>query len=242
MPETLAYMSRVLERILAKLKSDPVDPHLAYFVRHVTFHEDMHAEAFIYTRQTLAYPAPDIGSKTVLPEASARLSTGDVAIPGGTYETGSRPGTEPLVFDNEKWAHAVRLEPFAIARQATTNGEFEAFVEAGGYSRTELWSPEGWTWRSKTNAPHPVYWRPASSGWEVRHFDRWLPIARDHAIIHVNWYEADAYSRWAKRRLPTEAEWEAAASGPEKRRFPWGETFLDHQHANLDGHTWESST
>jgi len=234
--ETLEYMRRVLERVLSKVRDDPVDPRLAYFVRHVTQHEDMHGEAFICTRQTLGYSPPALGNTATHREASRgyRLPTGDASIPGGTFELGARPGQEPFVFDNEKWAHAVHIEPFAIARRAVTQGDMAEFVLDHGYARENLWTPEGWKWRTATDTRHPIYWRFVQGLWDVREFDRWIPLDKSRAMIHLNWYEADAYCRWARRRLPTEAEWEFAASGFDKRRFPWGEARAD-THANLDG-------
>src|SRR5262249_38300771 len=140
---------------------------------------------------------------------------GDVFVPGGTFLLGATP-EEPFVFDNEKWAHPVEVAPFAIARAAVTQAEFAAFVEAGGYQRRELWDPEGWRWRETANSDHPVYWQPhPSAQWLRRDFDSWVPLEPNRPVLHVNWYEADAYCRWAGRRLPTEVEWEvAAAAGP----------------------------
>src|SRR5207249_4748039 len=139
-----------------------------------------------------------------------------------------------FVFDNEKWAHPVEVRPFAIARAPVTQSEFAAFVDDGGYRRPELWSEAGWKWCSANDAQHPVYWVKQAS-WTRRDFDRLVPLEPDRPVIHVNWYEADAYCRWARRRLPTEAEWELAAGGFEKRRFPWGDTPPTTERANLDG-------
>jgi iron(II)-dependent oxidoreductase len=82
----------------------------------------------------------------------------------------------------------------------------------------------------------PVYWESGPGGWSVRHFDHVMPLESDLPVIHVNWYEAEAYCNWAKRRLPTEAEWELAASGLDrKRRLPWGDQPATPETANLDG-------
>jgi gamma-glutamyl hercynylcysteine S-oxide synthase len=123
-----------------------------------------------------------------------------------------------FIFDNEKWAHEVEVAPFQIARFATSQAEFAEFVEDNGYSRKELWSVEGWAWRERERADHPVYWkRDAERGWMRRHFDRWVPLEPRHPVANVSWYEADAYCRWAKKRLPTEQEWEITANGIDRR-------------------------
>src|SRR5262249_33162301 len=149
------------------------------FVLLSIFHEDMHGEAFLYTRQTLAYPAPRegafAGKPAGVPGQGGPLP-GDVVIPGGTFLLGATP-EEPFVFDNEKWAHPIQVKPFAIARAAVTQAEFAAFVDDGGYRRPDLWHPQGWQWRQSVQAEHPVYWRRAQGGtWLRRVFDRWQPL------------------------------------------------------------------
>jgi iron(II)-dependent oxidoreductase len=244
--ETLAYMDAVLERAIAGLV-DCDRPEVAYAYRLALSHEDMHDEAFTYTRQTHGYPAPGLhGSGEYAAQAAKPPAIRSdpnkrfIDLPGGTFQLGSSP-TDPFLFDNEKWAHEAHLEPFRMARTAVTNGEFASFVDDGGYADRRLWSEEGWAWRDNAGAAHPVYWRGARSHWEERRFDRWQPLAVDHAIIHVNWYEADAYCRWAGVRLPTEAEWEAAACsaleapGAAKNLHPWGGAAPSSQRANLEG-------
>jgi iron(II)-dependent oxidoreductase len=235
--DTLAYMRQVLERVAEKLGRGPFSAEDDYFSRLATFHEDMHAEAFAYTRQTFSYPRPHpAGARQGETDAAGPLP-GDVVVPGGRFLLGARRGAEPFVFDNEQWAHPVELRPFAIARAPVTQAEFAAFVGEDGYRRRELWSEAGWEWRERAGALHPVYWQREGPGrWLRRDFDRWVPLGPHRPVLHVNWYEAEAYCRWAGRRLPTEAEWEAAAGGlDEKRRFPWGDSPPSAERANLDG-------
>jgi iron(II)-dependent oxidoreductase len=239
---TLAYMARVLDAMRARLAKGPLDDRVRYLFRLTLMHEDMHGEAFTYMRQTLAYPAPVIGGPAS-EDANAGPLPGDVAVPGGVFRLGSER-SEPFVFDNEKWAHEVRIEPFRIARAPVTNTEFAAFVADGGYRRRELWSENGWAWRTLAIAEHPVYWIRDGRAWRVRAFDHETELRPHRPVCHVNWHEAEAYCRWADRRLPTEAEWEAAAAGtaaggalaPGKRKYPWGDAPPDPARANLDGH------
>ncbi len=256
--ETLGYMKRILDRVLEQSTVNSTREingyDEAYFLQLALFHEDMHAEAITYTRQTLGYPAPHMTTSHVegkSGEADAPHSStsslkglGDTEVPGGTFQFGSSPGA-PFVFDNEMWAHAVEVKPFAISRTAVTNAEFAAFVDDGGYHRREFWDEEGWRWREGAEAERPVYWRPISGErWLRRNFDQWVPLEDDLPVLHVNWYEASAFCRWAGRRLPTEAEWEMAASSEpapsdrgiaeRKRLYPWGDAPPTPERANLD--------
>jgi gamma-glutamyl hercynylcysteine S-oxide synthase len=241
--KTLGYMDGVLQRVRDHLANDGPDAQRDYLTQYAVFHEDMHTEAFTYTRQTLGYPAPGIGAPLDAAWQAGGLEM-DVEIPGGTFLLGARPG-DGFAFDNEKWGHEVPVQPFRIARAAVSNTDFAAFVEDGGYRRPELWDEEGWQWRAAAGLEHPVYWRRGAEGWEWRHFDRWKPLPPDAAVIHVSWHEARAWCRWAGRRLPTELEWEVAAAGeptadgrslaPVKRRYPWGDAPPDPSYANLDG-------
>jgi iron(II)-dependent oxidoreductase len=236
--DTLRYMADVEAAVLDRVVRGSLTPKEVYFLRLVVFHEDMHGEAFLYARQTLGYPAPALAGRRAPPPAAAAPARGDAEVAGGTFLLGADPG-EPFVFDNEKWAHPVEVEPFRIARSAVTQAEFAAFVEDGGYRRRDLWTAEGWRAREAAKAEHPLHWRREGKTWRRRDFDRWVPLEPRRPALHVSAHEADAFCRWARRRLPTEAEWEAAASlapgSGAKRRFPWGDAPPTPDHACLDG-------
>lgn len=227
---TRDYQAEVLGLVLRRLENEPESRGLLYFANLAAFHEDMHGEAFHYTRQTLGYEDPFEPAKAAEPASAAQ---GDVAFDGGRFMLGAPPNDD-FVFDNEKWAHEVTLAPFRIARTAVTNAEFAAFVDAGAYGRREFWSDEGWAWRTAAGADTPRYWKKGGDSWLTRRFDRTLPLPLRHPVIHVNWHEAQAYCRFASRRLPTEAEWEYAAS-LDKKHFPWGGSLPAGKRANLEG-------
>lgn len=209
---TLDYQDRVLDRVLERLERDGGDEWLAYLAHLALFHEDMHAEAFHYTRQTLGYEAPALDP--VAPGEGGAAPGGDVELGGGTLMLGA-PRSSGYVFDNEKWAYPVEVAPFAIARHPVTNAQFLGFVRAGGAA--------------------PRYWAERDGEWLERRFDRLVPLEPDLPVVHVSWHEAQAYCRFAGRRLPTEAEWELAAGGLEKRRYPWGDDAPAPGRANLHG-------
>lgn len=242
MADTLDYIETVLDDCIRRLPAGMASEQDSYIYQFAAFHEDMHTEAYTYTRQTLGYPTPGF-AKAARP-AVAGAFPGDANVPGGTLYIGSEPDA-PILFDNEKWAHPVELAPFKIAKAAVSNAEFMAFVDAGGYTERDFWSDDGWAWRATENAEHPVYWQPSGEGdWRLRRFDALIDLPPDEAVIHVNWHEANAYCAWAGRRLPTEAEWDAAALAEptadgglarRKRTYPWGDEAPTPAHASLDG-------
>ena len=223
---TMDYYRRVLDEVRGRLARGDVPPREHYLVRYGIGHQNMHIESMVWCRQTLGYPRPASATEPPPPGGRAR---GDAAIPGGRYPIGMPPqgadfATTGFSFDNERPRFEADLAPFRIAKTLVTNGEFLAFVEDGGYGDPKPWSFRGRAWLGREAPPHPPYWRRGEGGaWQARHFDRWIDLPLDAPVMHVSYWEAEAYCNWAGRRLPAEYEWEAAARGSGGRAFPWGD-------------------
>ena len=277
--DTWRYLDEVLNRVIEPIEGKHnLSKEELYFYSLTAFHEAMHAEALACTRQSFGYPRPSfVPTRPVHEHRTDDLFQGDAEIPGGAFLIGATPEM-PFVFDNEKWAYEVVLRPFRIARAPVSNREFREFVEDGGYCQPKWWSEEGWRWLETGGAPelensfakffnkpikqasqahtakekleHPIYWHRDPDGqWQQRVFDRYVPLQDNLPVVHVSWYEAEAFCAWAGRRLPSEAEWETAASGEpssdgsslskKRRHFPWGDTLPTVAEANLD---WQNGT
>lgn len=240
-----AYGADVRAVLLARLNGPVASEADSYLYRLVTFHEDMHAEAFAYSRQTLGLPQVGRAPRAEHGVEASGACPGDVGIPGGDFLLGASQDAA-FVFDNEKWAHSQPVAPFQIARAPVTNSAFADFVAAGGYRNRAFWSAEGLAWLHASGAQAPAYWQGAPGDWRLRWYDQLVELQPHHPVMFVNWHEANAYCAYAGRRLPSELEWEVAAVGEVgadgllsagKRLQPWGSTTADAASgmvANLD--------
>ena len=222
---TRAYLAQVRASTLQSLRdSAPTDDAL-YFFRLVLFHEDMHREAWCFMAQRLGI---DLGAAMPGDGPSASAAHGEWHVPAGLSQIGS--GTSGFAFDNELQASERFVEAFTIDRAPLTWQRFLPFVEAGGYETETLWSADGWAWINDSRDPvrcHPQHLRHTASGWRQQRFGRWHALELDAPVMHVSAHEAEAWCRWAGRRLPTEFEWETAACLAETQReaFDWGEVW-----------------
>jgi ergothioneine biosynthesis protein EgtB len=174
-------------------------------------HEQQHQELILtdikhaFSRNPLR-PAYRIGER--FPVASSS-EIAWILFPSGLRRIGAGP--TGFAFDNERPRHRAFVEAFALADRPVTNQEYAAFIDSGGYARSELWLSEGWRAVHEGAWSAPLYWLAADGGWKEFTLAGVVPLDPSAPVCHVSFYEADAYARWAGARLPTEAEWEVAA-------------------------------
>lgn len=243
---TKQYMSEVRNRIREKISEIDFTQNNSFIKGSFLFelvirHEMQHQETMIIALQMMEpglYSPP--GKKTV-PEGG-EVKQEMLFIPGGEFVMGCTH--DAFAYDNEKPPHSVLVNPFYLDKYPVSNGEFLEFMEAGGYTNPDFWSDEGWKWKETEKINAPLYWRQSNGEWFVRKFDNTMLLDYQKPVMHVSWYEAQAYCKFKGKRLPAESEWEFAASWSNgsigKVLFPWG-NYFDNQKANLNQLSFEAA-
>ncbi|GAA0621498.1 hypothetical protein GCM10009422_16570 [Brevundimonas kwangchunensis] len=209
--EVLAYRREIDHRMIAWLGQGTADARARYLFTLGLNHDQQHQELFLMDVLNLMSRSPlDPRAYEAEPRAGAvePARGGGMRFEGGLVEVGH--GEAGFAFDNEGPEHRQWLEPFALDRDLVSNGDWLSFIEDGGYARPELWLSDGWATVKAEGWTAPLYWRCDEGGWSVMSLSGRGPVDPAQPVRHVSFYEADAYARWAGRRLPTEAEWEHA--------------------------------
>ncbi|RYF28545.1 MAG: ergothioneine biosynthesis protein EgtB [Comamonadaceae bacterium] len=224
LPHVLAYRSNVDARMQRVLQAHEGDAAIETLVQLGLQHEQQHQELIVTDIKHLLSCNPlwpayrEEQAPVALERGGDEHAVRRAALPlawrrfgGGLVQIGhSGPG---FAFDNETPRHRVYLPPYQLASRVVTNADYLAFVTQGGYGEPAHWLAEGWDWRRSLGLTQPIYWqRDMHGGWHEFTLAGLHPLAPDQPVVHLSYYEADAYARWAGARLPTEAEWECAAA------------------------------
>lgn len=210
-----AYLVETLETTLELLETTDDDDDALYFQRLALFHEEMHGEAWAELAQTLGL------DNTLVRRLVTHAPRPPLLFPATRWLLGA--GAPGFAFDNQQPPHPVALPEFEIDAQPVTWAQYGEFVEDGGYDEAAHWSEAGWAWLAREGRRTPRHVEQMRHGVLQRRFGQLARVPQSQPAVHVSWYEADAWCRWAGRRLPSEVEWEAAAHQGAARGFRWGD-------------------
>ncbi len=231
--EAREYLDCVRERTLSVIDERGVGDGVLHEL--VLRHEQQHNETMLQAMQLARLDPAGIDLAPSLRPCAPATGLDLAQVEGGPCSLGAP--SAGFAYDNERPRHRTDVRAFGIGRQPITNASYLRFVEGGGYERREWWSDEGWSWKEQYDITRPGAWTADHAGeWRLGHLE---PLDPGRPVVHVSWFEADAFARAHGLRLPSEAEWEKAATWDQEmhvaRRYPWGnEAPLPGVHANLD--------
>ena len=241
--EVRSYVTTVRAELDKKLDNGTLEQHSVQLdgvemdaLLHVAIeHRLMHVETLAYMLHQLPLDKKvrQTGSKNL---DTAPLIPRMIEIPAGVATLGLRRSQETFGWDNEYEAHAVDVPAFAVDQYKVTNGQYLDFILAGGYETRSFWTDNDWNWKTAHGISHPVFWRKAGDHWFYRTMFAEMPLPLDWPV-YVSHAEAGAYARWARKSLPTEAEWHRAAYGnpsDSERTYPWGNEPPNDRLGNFD--------
>lgn len=234
---------RVLEALERAELDQPGHPLLdrAEAVYAILEHEAMHQETLLYMWHRLPHSAKRMPHGYSTRVAPGDVVQGDVEVSTGTALLGARRGSIAFGWDNEFPGLEVTVPAFRIEQLDVTNGDFMAFVDAGGYRDDRWWSTEDWNWLQAERHSHPAFWEQLDGQWYWRGMFEFIPLPLAWPV-YVSQAEASAYARWRGRRLPSEAELQRAAYGSpddHPRTYPWGKASPTAEHGVFDFRSWE---
>ncbi len=232
--EAFTFLEQVRAKTLALLHAGRFDASVAELVIR---HEQQHNETMLQALQIAHLPSPFAHAQTAPggdPSGRSVSGTRLVLIDGGEAWIGAGP-PPAFAYDNERPRHRVALQPFLIGSAPVSNADWQGFIADGGYRRREWWSAQGWRWLERERAQRPLHWVSDSEGWELGELRTLRPSA---PVVHVSFWEAEAFAASQHARLPTEFEWELAATwdpaGERQRPLPWGDQPVSRRFANID--------
>ena len=245
--EITNYYNELHDKICEYLDKTPVDAiknTIYYMLMIVLLHLNMHLESYLFTNQ-LVYKINPFETKLNIDIYEDPIKIEFIDIPGGCFWQGYFEKSNKIGFDNEKNCFKTTVEKFSVSKTLITNHMYLKFINDNGYKNDEYWSFNGKLWKNnKLYKMYPLYWAKINNNWYVNYFGEVIPLKMlyNYPIVHISWYEAEAFCNWLGVRLLSETEWEYLSTNASETYYPWGDTEDNLSMCNLDyNNKWISS-